>query len=171
MSNQQDTIKKLKKVKRCLFGKPDPGATKKLLRDHIKLIQRKNREKWSFDFEQERPLGRHLDWQIENLTIKANSPIVRPNKVQKITTVFPTVPSSTVSAYFKSRTRTSAASKKVQSPLLSVVTSRSERRRSDRILQKSCGLAANNIKFTSSPIRAQKQLPRIPISPVFAIPH
>lgn len=54
----------LKRVRRCLFGKPNPNDTKKFLQEQINRIHETNKTKWNFDFEQDKPLPGKYHWHI-----------------------------------------------------------------------------------------------------------
>lgn len=111
----------LKRVKRCLFGRPNPTDTKKFLQEQIHRIHETNKSKWNFDFEQDKPLPGRFDWHI----IDGNKPRQLVREVvesslkaqnQEIIKQKPSVPVLSCSGYFKHKTPSNKTKINVSSP-------------------------------------------------------
>ena len=48
---------------RCLFGPVDHEEVRRTLRRELRVLTERNREKWNFDFQQERPLPGRYSWE------------------------------------------------------------------------------------------------------------
>ena len=113
----------LKKVRRCLFGKPNPTDTKKFLQDQINRIHERNKSKWNFDFEKDTPLPGRYTWHIiqEKNTTPKISPLISKttqkitNSIQKPVETLKQ-PVLTCSGYFKHKTPKGARITSISSP-------------------------------------------------------
>lgn len=77
-------------AKRCLFGSPDPGKTKQLLRNHIDKVSVSKSKEWNFNFKDGTPLKGRYDWT------PCKEVVINPEKRVKLDSV-------SCSSYFKKR--------------------------------------------------------------------
>ena len=59
LSLTSKSTSKISKVKRCLFGKADPVATKKFLEQQLSNLRKQQSLKWNYDFDNDCPLDLH----------------------------------------------------------------------------------------------------------------
>ncbi|VDO70424.1 unnamed protein product [Haemonchus placei] len=64
LSMENSSPGKHRRVKRCLFGKPDPNQVENWLSDTSEKQLKNSREKWSYDFKLDKPISGDTEYEM-----------------------------------------------------------------------------------------------------------
>ncbi|PIO75975.1 Cyclin-dependent kinase inhibitor [Teladorsagia circumcincta] len=88
---------KHRRVKRCLFGKPDPDQVEKWLSDTTDKQLKNSREKWNYDFKLDKPIAGDIEY--ETVPMEKVPSVYKPHvhgkrKTRRVVEFDPNVPSA-----------------------------------------------------------------------------